>query len=263
MSITYLTMTINRIAVIFLFFILCSACSQTDSSQSSQTISASETLQEEEERQKDLVIEKMNLAKAITKKGAKTIEEEVLLDYDTTKWAELLRLDDSYILDLKYATEDNFVKEQLYECPRCFLRPVAAAALQKIHDSFKAKGFHIKLLDCYRPARVQQRLWDKVPNASYVTPPWKGSMHNRGLAVDLTLVDENGTELNMGTAYDFFGRKAHHTHTDLPKKVLENRKLLKTTMEKFGFKSIRTEWWHYSYVGKRFEIDDMEWECDH
>ncbi len=256
-------MIINRLFVLLLFVFIYTACSQTEQSNANQTSAINKKLHDEVERQKDRVAEKMNLAKAITKKEEEKIEEEVLLDYDTTKWAELLRLDDSYILDLKYATEDNFVKEQLYECPRCFLRPIAAAALQEIHETFKVKGLHIKLLDCYRPAPVQQRLWDKVPNASYVTPPSKGSMHNRGLAVDLTLVDENGVELDMGTPYDFFGRKAHHTHTDLPATVLENRKLLKTTMEKFGFKSIRTEWWHYSYVGTRFAIDDMVWECDH
>jgi len=249
----------NRCFIAILLFIVLSACQQNKDK--SRKISSTEVNTTEVKKiSKDSLQEKTDSAeteKTITKVA------EPILDYDTTKWAELLRLDDSYVLDLKYATTDNFVKEQLYECPRCFLRPVAAAALQKIHESFKAKGFHIKLLDCYRPAPVQQRLWDKVPNASYVTPPSKGSMHNRGLAVDLTLVDGKGRELDMGTLYDFFGRKAHHTHTDLPKEVLENRLLLKTTMEKFGFKSIRTEWWHYSYVGKGYKIDDMEWECEH
>jgi zinc D-Ala-D-Ala dipeptidase len=177
------------------------------------------------------------------------------------RWTELIRLDSSFVLDLKYATEDNFVKEQLYDCPRCFLRPEVARALQEAQGEFKSMGLRIKLLDCYRPSPVQQRLWDKVPNASYVTPPSKGSMHNRGLAVDLTLVDADGKELDMGTPYDFFGREAHHTCTDLPEEVLDNRRLLKSTMAEFGFKSIRTEWWHYSFPKSSFGFDDMEWEC--
>ncbi len=184
-------------------------------------------------------------------------------DYDTSQWTEVVLLDSNIIIDLKYATEDNFVEERMYDCPRCFLRPAAAKALNQVHQEFQKKGLRIKLLDCYRPASVQQRLWEKVPNASYVTPPSKGSMHNRGLAVDLTLVNIEGKELNMGTAYDFFGPKAHHTHMDLPKEVLENRRLLKSTMESAGFKSIRTEWWHYSYITGKHKIDDMQWECPH
>lgn len=229
--------------------LLCFACQQSDKTtpfKHAKTVSL-----EELEGKKDSLLLETSESKG----------KEEVPDYDTINWTEMHRLDETFLLDIKYATEDNFVEEQLYDCPRCFLRPVAAEALNKVHGQFKEKGLRIKLLDCYRPKPVQQRLWDKVPNASYVTPPSKGSMHNRGLAVDLTLVDSQGNELDMGTPYDFFGRKAHHTHRDLPKEVLDNRQLLKKTMEEFGFKSIRTEWWHYSYVGGRFKIDDMEWEC--
>jgi D-alanyl-D-alanine dipeptidase len=101
-----------------------------------------------------------------------------------------------------------------------------------------------------------------MPNASYVTPPEKGSMHNRGMAVDLTLTDIDGNELDMGTEYDYFGIEAHTDHLNLPEKVLENRNLLKTMMEEIGFRAIRTEWWHFSYKGELMEIDDWEWNCD-
>ncbi len=185
-----------------------------------------------------------------------------LPDYDTTRWTDIGRLIPGIALDLRYATTDNFVDEKLYPCARCFLRPKAAAALLDIHTQLQHKGLGLQLFDCYRPASVQQRLWEKVPDATYVTPPAKGSMHNRGLAVDLTLVDSNGVALDMGTPFDFFGRKAHHTHTDLPEEVLTNRRLLKSTMESNGFKSIRTEWWHYSYVGGGYGLADMIWKCD-
>ena len=255
-------MTLENLIVILLLFIQCSACQQNEQASIYKTTSASEAPSSVVDRKLDTLVPKANLAVAKTVEPAGSIEQEILIDYDTSKWSELIQMDTAFVLDIKYATEDNFVEEQLYDCPRCFMRPVAAAALQKIHELFKAQGLRIKLLDCYRPAPVQQRLWDKVPNASYVTPPSKGSMHNRGLAVDLTLVDSKGKELDMGTTYDFFGRKAHHTHKDLPEEVLNNRRLLKKTMEANGFKSIRTEWWHYSYVGKRFKIDDMEWDCE-
>ncbi len=183
------------------------------------------------------------------------------IDYDTSQWAELVQLDASFILDLKYATTDNFVKEQMYDCPRCFLRPDAAQALVGIQKQLQEQGLGIKLLDCYRPRPIQQKLWDKVPNASYVTPPAKGSMHNRGRAVDLTLVDQTGRELDMGTPFDFFGPRAHHTHTALPDSILDRRTLLKSIMEANGFRSIRTEWWHYYYVRGGFPLDDWLWPC--
>ncbi|MEL6636293.1 MAG: M15 family metallopeptidase [Bacteroidota bacterium] len=184
------------------------------------------------------------------------------IDYDTSQWAELSRLDSSLVLDLKYATDDNFVEEQLYDCPRCFLRPAVARALIRAQRQLRRRGLGFKLLDCYRPRPIQQKLWDKVPNASYVTPPAKGSMHNRGRAVDLTLVTLAGRELDMGTPFDFFGPRAHHTYTALPDSILERRRLLRTTMEAEGFRSIRTEWWHYSYPQGGAPLDDWLWTCD-
>ncbi len=182
-------------------------------------------------------------------------------DYDTTQWVELILLDSSIILDLKYATNDNFVKEQLYDCGRCFLRHEAARQIVKANKKLMDKGYRFKMLDCYRPLPIQQWLWDKFQNASYVTPPSKGSMHNRGLAVDLTIVDKDGKELDMGTPFDFFGREAHHTYTDLSDTIIDNRLLLKNMMEAVGFRPIRTEWWHYSYSKKMYALSDMEWKC--
>ena len=183
-------------------------------------------------------------------------------DYDTTEWTDIHFLDDRIRLDIKYATTDNFVKEQLYNCGRCFLRPAVAKALLAAHRELEEKDLGLKMFDCYRPRPIQQKLWDKVPNASYVTPPSRGSMHNRGLAVDVTIVDKMGKELEMGTTYDFFGKEAHHTHLDLPKKILDNRKMLKALMFKYGFLHIRTEWWHYSYTIGKYELSDMLWKCE-
>jgi zinc D-Ala-D-Ala dipeptidase len=183
-------------------------------------------------------------------------------DYDTKQWTEIKDLDTTVALDIRYATTNNFTKAKMYDCPRCFFRPEVAKALVKVHNSLKTKGYGgLKMFDCYRPRPYQQRLWDKVPDARYVTPPVKGSMHGRGAAADLTVVDKNGKELDMGTPFDDFSEKAHSDNQDLPKTVLQNRALLRKAMEAEGFKVIRTEWWHFSYARDSFELSSWVWKC--
>jgi D-alanyl-D-alanine dipeptidase len=177
------------------------------------------------------------------------------------KWVELKKLDSTFVLDMRYATKNNFVHQKMYPCARCFVRPEVANALLKIQNELKSKGLRIKLFDCYRPGKVQKALWKIMPNPSYVADPKKGSMHNRGVAVDLTLVDKNGKELDMGTPFDYFGKKARHAYKNLPKKVLENRLFLKNIMEKHGLQAITSEWWHYSYREKNNPIEQWVWQC--
>jgi len=177
-------------------------------------------------------------------------------------FSDIAALDPSIRLDIKYATSDNFTKSKIYDCPRCLLRPEAAAAVVAAHKALKKRGLGLKMFDCYRPRPYQQRLWDKVPNPDYVTPPAKGSMHSRGAAVDLTIVDANGKELDMGSPYDYFGREAHTDNNNLPQKVLSNRRILRETMESVGFKGIRTEWWHYSFHGKNWPLSNYVWPCE-
>ena len=183
------------------------------------------------------------------------------IDYDSSAWTELVRLDRSILIDMKYASTENFVEEKMYDCSRCFLRPAVAEAVVKAHRQLQQQGLGLKMLDCFRPRPVQWQLWEKVPDPRYVADPRKGSMHNRGAAVDLTLVDAQGKELPMGTPYDFFGPEAHPAYTDLPAEVLQNRQLLKETMMTHGFKPIRTEWWHFSYGGNNYALSDMLWKC--
>jgi zinc D-Ala-D-Ala dipeptidase len=178
------------------------------------------------------------------------------------EFSDVTSLDPSIRLDIRYATTDNFTKSKIYDCPLCLLRPEAAEAVVAAHKALKKKGLGLKMFDCYRPRPYQQRLWDKVPNPDYVTPPAKGSMHSRGAAVDLTIVEANGKELDMGTPYDFFGPEAHTDNTKLPQKVLANRRLLRETLEAVGFKGIRTEWWHFSYQRKSWPLSDYVWPCD-
>lgn len=183
-------------------------------------------------------------------------------DYNTQQWAEVNALDNTIALDIRYATTNNFVKAKMYDCGRCFLRPEAAKAIAKAHKILQQKGYGgLKMFDCYRPRPYQQRLWDKVPDSNYVTPPWKGSQHTRGLAVDLTIVDKEGKELEMGTPYDTFSDKAHSDYKNLPAEVLKNRQLLRKVLESVGFKGIRTEWWHFAYSKKKADLSEWVWNC--
>lgn len=184
------------------------------------------------------------------------------VDYDTTLWRELIGLDSSILLDIRYATKNNFVGEVLYDCPRCFLRPEAAFAVLAAHQTLKKEGLGLKMFDCYRPRDVQWKLWEIYPQPGYVADPRKGSIHNRGGAVDLTIVDSTGQQLDMGTTFDFFGPKANHTYTDFSDEILANRLKLKQLMSQHGFAAIRSEWWHYNYKGKSYELADEMWNCD-
>ena len=178
-------------------------------------------------------------------------------------FVRLKDLSSDFVYELKYATPDNFLKQAVYDCGECYLRKSTAEALVKANEAFKQLGYRIKLFDCYRPLSVQKKMWKILPGTHYVANPAKGSKHNRGAAVDLTLVDKDGKELDMGTPFDFFGEKAHHTCTTLPKKVLENRKLLKDILNKYNFKSIYSEWWHYEYRPEmQSKVENFQWQCE-
>lgn len=184
------------------------------------------------------------------------------IDYNDAEWSELLEAD-SMILDIRYATENNFTKTQIYDCPRCFLRPEVAKRIRRINFHLHRKyNWRLKLFDCYRPRPYQQKLWDIVPNPIYVSDPSKGSMHNRGAAVDLTIVDIEGKELDMGTEFDHFGEEAHKDYTGLSDTILHNRQILDEIMVGNGFKGIQSEWWHYSISGLESELSEWIWECE-
>jgi D-alanyl-D-alanine dipeptidase len=183
------------------------------------------------------------------------------IDYDTLVWSEIID-SENIILDLKYATHDNFTNASIYDCGRCFLNKSTALKLREMSSLiYQRYGLRFKIFDCYRPLTVQRALWNQYPNPNYVTNPDKGSMHNRGMAVDLTVVDKEGKEWDMGTPFDFFGRKSHIDYMDLPSQVIKNRKALILMMEKAGFKGIRTEWWHFSDRENLSELSEWEWEC--
>ena len=178
-------------------------------------------------------------------------------------WIELAKSDASIPLDIRYATTNNFMKQQVYTCGRCFLKAEAAEAIVKAHKILQKKGYGgLKMFDCYRPRPVQYKLWKIVPDARYVANPKKGSMHNRGFAVDLTIIDKDGKELDFGTGYDDFTEKAHGNYTKFSKQILDNRQLLNETMEAVGLQGTTTEWWHFSLRGQKAELAEWLWTCE-
>jgi len=150
------------------------------------------------------------------------------------------------VVDLRYATADNFMKKQVYPSnARCLLLERSAKQLKAAADVLREKGFRLRLYDCYRPHHVQFELWKVMPVPGYVAEPKKGSNHNRGGAVDLGLVTLDGKDVEFPSPYDFFGKEAHHSFQGGTKVALANRELLRTTMEANGFKKNSMEWWHY------------------
>lgn len=188
-------------------------------------------------------------------------EDKVVVD-DTT-FVNLKDYSSDFVYDMKYATEDNFLKAKVYDCAECYLRLKTVSALVEANKEFIKKGYRIKLFDCYRPLDIQKKMWKIVSNPQYVADPAKGSIHNRGGAVDITLVDTTGKELDMGTAFDFFGVEASHNYTKLSDTVKQNRILLKRAMEAANFNSFDSEWWHYNLkAGLNDKVSNVKWDCD-
>lgn len=169
----------------------------------------------------------------------------------------------TYAYEVKYATTDNFLKAAVYDCAQCLLLPEIAGAVAAANNDFCELGYKIKFYDCYRPLSVQKKMWAIYPNPSYVGNPYRsGSIHNRGAAIDMTIVTLDGKPLDMGSSYDHFGKEAHidHPHSDI---IKANRKILWDVMKANGFSPIRTEWWHFNYEAKNYglKVLDIDFDC--
>lgn len=180
---------------------------------------------------------------------------------DTT-FVNLKDYSGDFLYDMKYASSDNFLKAKVYDCAECFLRLKTVNALLVANKKFIKKGYKIKIFDCYRPLDIQKKMWKIVSNPKYVANPSKGSIHNRGGAVDITLVDSAGKELDMGTAFDFFGIEASHNYPNNSTAVKQNRIILKKIMTDSGFNSFDSEWWHYNLkAALNDKVSNAKWDC--
>lgn len=158
-------------------------------------------------------------------------------------------LSKDFIIDLRYATANNFTGERIYPINICVIRKETALKLINANNLLLKQGYRIKIWDAYRPFSVQKIFWDVVkgtPNEKYVADPNKnGSRHNSGAAVDVTLVDMNGKEVIMPSKFDEFSKKAWRNNANMSKEARKHLEILTKAMKQSGFNTINSEWWHY------------------
>ncbi len=151
------------------------------------------------------------------------------------------------LTELKYATSDNFTGQVIYPFQDVYLRYGTVKKLKAVQETFGEVGLRLKIWDGFRPVSAQFALWEVCPDDTYVADPRKGySNHSRGNAVDVTLVDRDGNELIMPTAFDDFSGKADRNYAECTETERENAELLETIMERYGFKGYYGEWWHFA-----------------
>jgi zinc D-Ala-D-Ala dipeptidase len=163
---------------------------------------------------------------------------------------EIIKLDPTIKLDIRYATRNNFLGRRVYKQPRAFLQRPAAEALVRINQQLKPQGYGLIIHDGYRPWYVTKIFWDVTPEDKkiFVADPAKGSRHNRGCAVDLSLFDlKTGLEVKMPSEYDEMTERAHINYACATTEARRLRDLLRAAMEAEGFAVYEPEWWHYDY----------------
>lgn len=174
---------------------------------------------------------------------------------------DISKLDSTIVIELRYSTVNNFLGRDMYgDFDRCFLQPDVAAKLVIAQAELRKKYPYYSLIvyDAVRPLHIQRMMWDTLhlppgEKQKYLSNPDNGSLHNYGAAVDVSIVDEKGIVLDMGTPYDFFGEKAHPVKEqfylesgELTDRQIFNREILRGVMRKGGFFGIQTEWWHFN-----------------
>lgn len=156
------------------------------------------------------------------------------------------------LLDIRYATNNNFTNKPVYSRPACYLHKEAAEALKRAIKLVSGDKFKLKIFDAFRPLEVQKALWSHTPDPNFLSNPETGSCpHCRGVAIDITLVDKDGLELDMGTEFDEFTPLSHHGNTDISPTAQKNREYLKEIMLEAGWDFYKNEWWHYQLFNCR------------
>lgn len=165
-------------------------------------------------------------------------------------------------LEIRYATTNNFTGKKIYQLARAYARKPVAEALKKIQADLKGQGLALKIFDGYRPYSATVMFYETYHDTTYVASPYKGSRHNRGCALDLTIIDvSTGKELPMPTEYDSFKKEAWPSTPVSDPIVRKNRKTLIDAMEKHGFKVNASEWWHFDFIGwQKFPVMDIDFE---
>jgi zinc D-Ala-D-Ala dipeptidase len=168
----------------------------------------------------------------------------------------------SIVLDIRYATKNNFMQQVMYKQAKAFARKPVVAQLKKIQAILNKQGYGLKIFDAYRPYAITVAFYQKASDKNFVANPAKGSKHNRGCAVDLTIIDlKTGKDVPMPTPYDSFAPEAAAHYENLPAQIIQNRDFLIATMQANGFKVIYNEWWHFDFIGwQDYELMDIPFE---
>jgi D-alanyl-D-alanine dipeptidase len=166
------------------------------------------------------------------------------------------------VMDIRYATTNNFTSQKIYNLAKAYARRPVAESLKKAQAEFKTLGVCVKMYDAYRPYSATVKFYEEYHDTTYVASPYRGSRHNRGCALDMTIVDlKTKKELKMPTPYDSFSKDAWPTAPVADPEAKRNRDLLIRVMEKHGFKVNASEWWHFDFVGwQKFEVMDIDFE---
>ena len=187
--------------------------------------------------------------------------------FRATDLVEIIRLDPTIRLDIRYATTNNFLGRRVYAQPRAFLQRPAAEALVRAHQKLKSKGYGIVVFDGYRPWSVTKLFWDSATDEQrrieFVANPQNGSRHNRGCAADISLFElATGKEVLMPSAYDEFTERAFPDYAGGSAEARASRDLLRATMEAEGFTVYRAEWWHFDFNDwKQYRIQNIPFEA--
>lgn len=203
-------------------------------------------------QEQPLVISSQKEYRALIKQHAEQILQEIVKEIPSIK------------LDIKYATKDNFSGIAVYRQAKAFARKPVVDALKKVQKGLTQQGLGLKIFDAYRPYAVTVKFWKLTPldKKDYVAHPNKGSRHNRGCAVDLTIVNlKTGEELKMPTPYDSFTKEAAADYENIPLEEKKNRDFLINIMKQNGFNVIKSEWWHFDFIGwENFPLMDVPFQ---
>ncbi len=164
---------------------------------------------------------------------------------------EIVAEDFDVEIDLRYATSDNLTGRPIYDAALCYLAEPAAELLHRAVRLAAPLDLRLKIFDAYRPPEAQWKLWQACPNDEFIADPRRGSPHSRGVAVDLTLLDLAGNELDMGTGFDAITPRSHHANLEIAPAAQRHRLLLMGLMTAAGWDFYRNEWWHYQMFDAR------------
>jgi D-alanyl-D-alanine dipeptidase len=209
----------------------------------------------------------MSAAQAQNKYGLKaTTLGEYRLSVKVNPKKELVDLEKfipGIVLDIRYATTNNFTKEKIYNLAKAYARKPVAEALKKAQAEFKVRGLGIKIFDAYRPYKATVKFYEVYHDTTYVASPYRGSRHNRGCAIDMTLIElKTGAELKMPTGYDSFQKAAWPSTPVKDPEIRKNRDLIIAVMQRQGFKVNGSEWWHFDFIGwKNYDVLDIDFEA--